>query len=310
MKTRLISLLAMLLAASCSNQPSIPRPAAPPSSRPAPALVQVENDPLSHPQYGLQKADLVYEYLTEGSITRFTLVYMSPQGGDRVEPVRSARLITLRVQKAYQGVLFYSGASDHVLGMINDQHVPSFSESSGYFQRDSSRRAPHNLYTTLDQLKQGVEKSGQTVTYDLPKSGEPAGQGDAAMKFSFQQTPSHNVSYSYSDGDRAYTYSYEDGNMSDAGTGKPVAITNVVLVRVAHHAAGYTEDVAGAEGIDFDFKGSGPAELYTRGKHFSATWDLSGGPLRLLGKDGKPLALPSGLTWIHLVDPDTQVSAG
>ena len=309
MKTRFLPLLAMVLAASCSNQ-SLPKTAASPAGRPAPALVQVENDPMSHPQYGLQKADLVYEYLTEGTITRFTVIFDSPQGGDRVEPVRSARLITLRLQKAYQGVLFYSGASDHVLGMLNAQHAPSFNESSGYFARDQSRPAPHNLYTTLDQLKQGVEKSGLTVTYQQPKTGEPSGQGDAAAKLSFQQTPSHGVSYTYSDGDKAYTYAYEGGTLTDAGAGKPVAITNVVLVRVAHHGAGYTEDVAGAEGIDFDFQGSGPAEVYTRGKHFSATWDLSAGPLRLTGKSGQQLELPQGLTWIHLVDPEMQVQAG
>jgi hypothetical protein len=306
---RAAAILALLIAA-CTNQTSLPNTPAKPAGRPAPALVQVENDPMSHPQYGLQKADMVYEYLTEGSITRFTLVFMNPQGGDRVEPVRSARLVTLRVVKAYQGVLFYSGASDHVLGMINDGHVPNFNESSGYFARDSSRPAPHNLYTTLDQLKQGVAKSGQTVTYEVPKNGEPTGQGDAAMKFSFQQTPSHSVSYSYSAGDQTYSYSYEGGALTDAGASKPVAITNVVLVRVAHHGAGYTEDVAGAEGIDFDLQGSGPADVYSRGKHFGATWDLNQGPLRLLDKSGKPLALPSGLTWIHLVDPDMQVQAG
>ena len=303
MKRRFLPLLAILLAA-CSNQASIPKTGLP-SNRPAPAMVQVENDPMSHPQYGLQKADIVYEYLTEGAITRFTLIFMSPQGGDRVEPIRSARLVTLRLQKAYQGVLFYSGASDHVMGAINEQHVPSFNENSGYFQRDNSRPAPHNLYTTLDQLKQGVQKSGQTVTYEAPKNGEPSGQGDPATKFSFQQTPSHSVTYSYS-GD-AYAYSYEGGTLNDAGSGKPVAITNVVLVHVAHHGAGYTEDVGGSEGIDFDLQGSGPADVYTRGKHFSATWDLSGGPLKLTAKGGGQLQLPSGLTWIHLVDPGLQV---
>src|SRR5919201_1618420 len=77
----------------------------------------------------------------------------------------------------------------------------------------ASRPAPHNLYTTLDQLKQGVAKSGQTVTYEAPKNGEPSGQGDPVTKFSFQQTPSHSVSYTYS-GD-AYTYSYEAGALND-----------------------------------------------------------------------------------------------
>jgi hypothetical protein len=305
MKPRFLAVLAILIA-GCSNQTAVPNPG--PASRPAPAMVQVENDPMSHPQYGLQKADMVYEYLTEGTITRFTLVFTKPEGGDRVEPVRSARLITLRLQNAYQGVLFYSGASNHVLGLINDQHLPSFNENSGFFGRDSSRPAPHNLYTTLDQLKQGVAKSGQTVTYEAPKNGEPSGQGDPVTKFSFQQTPSHSVSYTYS-GD-AYTYSYEAGALNDGASGKPVAVTNVVLIRVAHHGAGYTEDVGGAEGIDFDLQGSGPAEVYTRGKHFTATWDVSGGPLKLTAKGGQQLQLPSGLTWVHLVDPDMQVQAG
>src|SRR2546423_4077439 len=81
-----------------------------PQARLAPALVQVENGPESHPQAGLQKADVAYEYLTEGGITRFTLVYNQPSGGDRTEPVRSARLVTLKIQHLYQGVIFYSGA--------------------------------------------------------------------------------------------------------------------------------------------------------------------------------------------------------
>src|SRR5438067_4416716 len=124
MTTRLIALLAAILVAACTSETPTGTKPSPTPSRPAPALVQVENDPQSHPQYGLQKADQVYEYLTEGGITRFTLIYFNPQGSDRVEPVRSARLITLRIQKAYGGVVFYSGASDHVQGLMNAQHTP------------------------------------------------------------------------------------------------------------------------------------------------------------------------------------------
>jgi hypothetical protein len=62
------------------------------------------------PISGLRHADLVYEYLTEGGITRFTAIYFAPSGKDVIGPARSARLVTLRLQKAYGGVLFYSGA--------------------------------------------------------------------------------------------------------------------------------------------------------------------------------------------------------
>ena len=285
-----------------------------PQARLAPALVQVENGPESHPQAGLQKADVAYEDLTEGGITRFTLVYNQPSGGDRTEPVRSARLVTLKIQHLYQGVIFYSGASDRVQGMMWDQHLPALSESSDggrYFSRDTSRPAPHNLVTTGDQLHAGLLKLNQRVIYALPAAAEPAGQGDPAARIAFQQTFVHSVSYAYSASDKTYAYTGEFGPLVDAdGGGKPVAITNVVLVRVAHHSAGYTEDVVGSEGIDFDLQGSLPAEIYTRGRHFKGTFDATGtSGLQLAGSDGKAFHLPAGLTWVHLVDPETQVNA-
>src|SRR5438270_3967220 len=160
MTTRLIAVLTTALLTACSQTPTATQPS-PTPSRPAPAMVQVENDPQSHPQYGLQKADMVYEYLTEGGITRFTLIYFNPQGGDRIEPVRSARLITLRLQKVYQGVVFFSGASSHVQGLLNDQHLPSVDENAtNVFSRDNSRRAPHNLITPETQLNQAIHQKG------------------------------------------------------------------------------------------------------------------------------------------------------
>ena len=91
---------------------SNPGPSATPSptptpSRPAPALVQIENAPDSLPHSGIQAADTIFEYLTEGDIARLTAVYPSPAGTTKVEPVRSVRLITLKLQAAYGGVIFY-----------------------------------------------------------------------------------------------------------------------------------------------------------------------------------------------------------
>jgi hypothetical protein len=277
-------------------------------------MVQVENSPDSRPHSGLQKADIVYEYLTEGGITRFTAIYLQPGGPQQIGPVRSARLVTLRLQKAYAGVLFYSGASDFVLGKLQAAHVPALSEDSDngrYFARDRGRVAPHNLFTTGDKLGEGVRRTGLRVTYDLPRHGEPP-HGDVANKVTFDQTPSHSVSYTYSAAERVYQYANETGAEVDtANNNQPLKVTNVVLVRVGHHSAGYTEDVLGEQGIDFDLQGEGAADVYTRGTHLAARWDLShpDRPLRLVGADKKELVLPEGLTWIHLVDPETKVAA-
>lgn len=306
----------VILVAACGNQSSAkPRASASPPAptptpgRPAPVLVQVENDPAARPHSGLQNADIVYEYLTEGGITRFTAVYRNPSGPQKIGPVRSARLVALRLVKSYQGVLMYSGASDHVLGQIYAAKLPNLDDRADggrYFARDSSRPAPHNLYTTGDQAKAAVDKAGTRVTYNLPARGEPAGQGDPVQKISFNQTFAHPVSYAYSAADKNYTYATDTGPEVDAANANQLLkISNVVLVQVAHHGAGYSEDVRGEEGLDFDLQGQGAADVYTRGMHFTATWDLSlpGQPLRLLGADGQDLTLPEGLTWVDLVDP-------
>jgi Protein of unknown function (DUF3048) N-terminal domain/Protein of unknown function (DUF3048) C-terminal domain len=309
----LLATTILLASTPCGSLEPAPSASQPPPARPAPAMVQVENAPGSRPQSGLQEADIVYEYLTEGGISRFTAIYWNPGGVSRIEPVRSARLVTLRLVKAYGGVLFYSGASNHVQAQINADHVAALSESSDggrYFARDRSRFAPHNLFTTSDQLHQGVARLQVKVSYPTPGSGEPAGKGEQVDRLSFQQTMSHSVTYTYSTASRTYVYADERGPLVDlANGGKQVTVSNVVLVRVAHRGAGYTEDVLGAEGIDFDLEGTGPADVYTRGLHLAGRWDLSQGPMRLVGADNKPLPLPAGLTWVHLIDPDTAVQA-
>ena len=306
--------LALSLLAACSPSASPVATPPPTPSRLGPAMVQVENSILARPQAGLQQADLVYEYLAEGGITRMTVIYFKPSGNQRIEPVRSARPVTIRLWHAYHGVIFFSGANQKVLDMIAADHVPALSESSDggvYFARDPSRRAPHNLYTNGDLLAQGVQKYAPRVTYQLPAPGTPAASPAPAVAnhIVFDQTNFHRVTYTYSAADNAYSYGTELGPLIDRNTGQPIKPVNVILVQVAHHDAGFT-DVLGAPAVDFDLQGTGPADVFTQGHRYTATWDLTDTeqPLKILGADGKPMHLSAGLTWIHLVDPGTPIT--
>jgi len=62
--------------------------------------------------------------------------------------------------------------------------------------------------------------------------------------------------------------------------------------------------------VAFDLQGAGPADIYAGGQHYGATWDLTvpTQPLKFVSTDGKEVLLPCGLTWIHLVDPETEVT--
>ena len=185
-----IAALLLLSLAGCGNSTPAPPPTRAPSAtavpsptptpgRPGPALVQIENGPDARPSFGLQKADLVFEYLTEGGITRFSAIYLDPSGPDRIEPIRSARLVSLKLVNSYHAVLFYAGASDFVAGKIYAAGLHNYTDMNNgapYFSRDPSRQRPHNLMTTGDQMKQGIDKAGDRVTYTLPVPGEPDGE--------------------------------------------------------------------------------------------------------------------------------------
>src|SRR2546429_6396062 len=207
--TMLAMSVALVVLAGCgSSGLATPTPT---PSRLGPAMVQIENSILARPQAGLQQADLVYEYLAEGGITRMTVIYFKPSGSQRIEPVRSARPVTIKLWHAYHGVVFFSGANQHVLDAIAQQQIPALTEGSDggiYFSRDPSRRAPHNLYTDGDRLRQDLSQHAPQVTYQPPKPGAPAASPAPAVpnRVILAQTNAHRGTYTYSAGDAAYVY--------------------------------------------------------------------------------------------------------
>src|SRR5207245_3678205 len=74
-----------------------------------PALIQVPNDPGAVDQDGLQAAGIVFEYLAEGGITRLTAVYGNAP--DLIGPMRSSRLVSLKIARHYKALLFQPGES-------------------------------------------------------------------------------------------------------------------------------------------------------------------------------------------------------
>src|SRR5438477_6129223 len=140
-----------------------------PSSRSAPLLVQVENLPDARPQSGLQNAAIVYEYVTEGGISRFSAIYTSAPGG-KVGPIRSVRLVTIALARIYGGLVVFSGGSDYIKGQLQAAGIPHVDENSanGDLFRDDSRSAPHNLYSDGPHLSEiAAHTSAPSVSWSL-----------------------------------------------------------------------------------------------------------------------------------------------
>ena len=59
--------------------------------RKRPLAIMLENTPDALPQFGIENADVVYEAMVEGSITRLMGIFENYQDVDRIGTVRSCR---------------------------------------------------------------------------------------------------------------------------------------------------------------------------------------------------------------------------
>lgn len=273
-------------------------------------LIQIENLPDARPQSGLQSASIVYEYLTEGGISRFSAIYTSPPNA-KIGPIRSARLVTVSLARIYGAVVVFSGGSTYIKGQIQSAGIPNADENSanGDLFRDNSRAAPHNLYTDGTHLSDlAGHVNAPSANWSLWSRTAPASVtggrpvDKVTVPISAQETPAFTYDSSAGGWKRAEP---DTGPFTDADTGAPVIVSTLIVQQVAITPTSEVVDVNGVTGVDHQVTGSGQAQVFTAGREFDATWTQgsSGPPSFTAG--GRPAPVAPGLVWICLVATGT-----
>ncbi|MHC8520306.1 DUF3048 N-terminal domain-containing protein [Rossellomorea sp. H39__3] len=129
--------------------------------------VMINNHPKARPQSGLSKADIVYEILAEGNITRFLAIFQSERP-ENVGPVRSARDYYISLAKGYDSLFIAHGYSPDAKKILQGGSVDNLngiSYDGTLFKRASSRKAPHNSYITFENIKKGADDLGMTFPH-------------------------------------------------------------------------------------------------------------------------------------------------
>lgn len=127
------------------------------------SCVMIENLASSsvRPQKGLLNASVVYEVIVEGGITRFMAVFAN-DAEHEVGPVRSARDTYLEFASEYNCQYTHAGGSYTAMNAIPRFGLRDLDglREAGYFWRDSSRYAPHNLFTSRENLRESIVNHG------------------------------------------------------------------------------------------------------------------------------------------------------
>jgi hypothetical protein len=283
-----------------------PSPTPDPNALRDPVIVQVENSPDARPQRGLAEAAVLYEYSAEGGISRFSALYFKPPAG-QVGPVRSARIATVTLCSLYDAVLMYSGASDYIEGRLRQSGMRHYDEdtSVGDLFRIGSRYPPHNLYTDGRHIADLLGRVGDPLAaYALwPRlaPGAPPPPGPPVHALTVPISPFEQPVFTWTPEGFARGEP-RTGPLLDGATAKPLVVPTVIVLQVPVRPAPEVVDVNGVMGLDHTLTGSGPAQVFTGGIAYTATWQQDAkGPPRLLLPDGTPAPIAPGEVAVELV---------
>ncbi len=124
-----------------------------------PLAVKIENDPNARPQSGLVDAELVFEELVEGGVTRFICIFLAKES-NVLGPNRSVRPSDIDICFFLEPLLTCSGGAPPVMAMVRASGMMYLEEDGTHFWRDRTRRAPHNLYTSTARLRNYLAQKG------------------------------------------------------------------------------------------------------------------------------------------------------
>lgn len=274
-----------------------------------PIAVMIENHSAARPQSGLNKADIVYEALAEGGITRFMAVFACDDA-QAVGPVRSARPYYLDWASEFNAPYAHVGGSATALENIKKYNILDMDQSynSKYFDRVTWRAAPHNVYTSTDRLYSLVSAKGWPEEVDYKtytfKEEEVESSRPQSQEVSINYNSSYVTRFVYDPAQNDYLRFQGKTAFMDKATNEQIRAKNVVVLEMKTGK----ED---ASRLTMTTVGTGKARIYIDGKEQIGTWkktsrtDLT----RFYDSLGQEIKFNRGAIWMVVAPVGTGIVA-
>ncbi|MBU5213865.1 DUF3048 domain-containing protein [Heyndrickxia oleronia] len=273
--------------------------------------VMINNHPKARPQSGLSKADIIFEALAEGEITRFLAIFQSEKP-DKIGPVRSARDYFIDLAKGYNSLYVAHGYSPEAYTMLENgyiDHINGMQYDGTLFERTSDRQAPHNSYITYDNILKGAELRDINMDF-APHPLEFAtndeiqqiyGEEINQIDITYSKSNVFNVKYEYNNEIKKLLRYSDDEQTIDEDSNEPVLIDNLIIVEMEHHII----DNEGRR--DINVTSGGKAYIVQNGMYREIAWNNIEGEI-IPYENGEPIKLLPGKTWINIVPSLSDVS--
>ena len=277
-----------------------------------PVAIMINNLSKAVPQCGISQADMIYEIIAEGSVTRFMAIFHDLSEVGVIGPVRSVRPYFYRVAQHYGAILSSAGGSDEAIALIKKEgynYLNGIAGAGSAFYRDDWRREnrgyEHSLMTTGEKLMKSAEKHGcettmENIDYGFHFTDEAMTAGEAAGQITvwFYQNGKKTV-MNYDETTGLYAMTQHGAASVDGNNDAPICFRNIVVLEAD------TRVVDKKGHLETQMTGTGKGYYARDGKIIPITWSRESNSAHYVytDLDGNPVSFGIGKTYVAIT-PD------
>ena len=289
-----------------------------------PIAIMINNIKASHPQYGIYKADIIYEMLVEGGITRMMALYGDYTKVPKVCSVRSCRYYFPIFAHGYDAVYFCFGSNKSLatptLKRIGIDYFDGNEDPDPLvFGRDSDRlkkySREHTAYVDGKNIPAFLKENSVTaksrygkdfLAFNFRSEDKPKAAGDiSATEIRLDYSYLYYSTFTYNSKTKTYYKTHCGKPHVDSSNDKQLNFTNVFVLET---------DVSNYKGgslMEINWK-QGEGYYISRGKAQKITWTKASedSNIKFFTESGKELKVNTGKSYIGVIGRDLTTIKG
>ncbi|WP_066495366.1 DUF3048 domain-containing protein [Abyssisolibacter fermentans] len=272
-----------------------------------PVAVMLDNHRAARWQAGVSEAEIIYEILAEGRITRYLAIFLV-NDPKMIGPVRSARPYFINAALEYDPLYVRCGGSEQAKKDVKNLNMADIDGLySGSFWRyyDTGKKAEHTLYTSMEKIRKeqqrkGYRMTGKYIPFKFNEEDTDIIRDDVfnANEVFIDYKMKNTTKYVYDEVSKTYKR-YKDGKLHVDENDNKTIIAKNIFVQLANTKI---IDSYGRRSIDTIGKGTG--YYITNGKGIKITWSKKdrSSKTKYYDADNNEIQLNPGVTWIQVVE--------
>ncbi|MDO5603480.1 MAG: DUF3048 domain-containing protein [Oscillospiraceae bacterium] len=281
--------------------------------------VMINNLKDALPQRGTSEADVLYEMVTEGGITRLMAVFSDYTKMPDTGPIRSARDQHIQMMFPYQAMYVHIGASTLAQDMLDRYSYEAQNIDGKYYSAIWWMGAAHDTsssycYTNGELLSKFLQgNSSFDDNYETPpifnfvpyNEAVRVPEGGPANSIHIQFSNAYYADFTY-DQDNAKYLKYDTRGQAqiDEGNNRQVAVDNVIVLFTS-----VTKRPGDTPLFEVDYSNGGYGYYMTQGRYEQIRWlkGLPNQPLRIVDAGGNEIdvEINCGKTYVAVTDLET-----